>query len=253
MTSHPSTTFFHPVPIPIPTPALAPALAPKSKSKSKSNIHLLPCDPLTDGPALLAQQIAAFSNPHEPYFFVLFPEKEEREKAVKKLLDNWVSDKSARYVKIVDGEGTLISAAKWLVITEPLSEEQRKERITVDWHLDEDSNEWAAYLMNWIHQHQIRRTKGEPCVILDILTTHPSHQGLGAGTLLMQYGTAIADSLNLPAFIEGTAIAKHLYESHGFKAVLDRYIEVEVPEKWRGRPKIEFFFYERVRVGGRSE
>lgn len=61
-------------------------------------------------------------------------------------------------------EGTLISAAKWLIKTESLSEEQREERITVDWHPDEDSNEWAEYLINWIHQHQISRTKGDPCV-----------------------------------------------------------------------------------------
>ncbi|KAF7884667.1 uncharacterized protein EAF02_005003 [Botrytis sinoallii] len=239
---HPSTSIPHPIPI----------------TASKSNLRLLPCDPLTDGSAILAQQIAAFSNPHEPFFFVLFPETEEREKAVKRLVDNWVGDERAKYVKVVDGDvnqGTLISAAKWLINTEPLSEEQKKERIPVDWHADQDSNEWAEYLINWIHQHQISRTKGEPCVILDILTTHPSYQRLGAGTLLMQYGTTIADSLGLPAYIEGTVIAKHLYESHGFKAVPDRYIEVDVPEKWKERqerPKIEFYFYERPRNGGKS-
>ncbi|TGO51132.1 hypothetical protein BCON_0168g00170 [Botryotinia convoluta] len=239
MASHPSTSIPHPIPI----------------TASKSNLRLLTCDPLTDAPAILAQQIAAFSNPHEPFFFVLFPETEEREKAVKRLVDNWVGDERAKYVKVVDGDGTLISAAKWLINTKPLSEEQKQERITVDWHADQDSNEWAEYLINWIHQHQISRTKGEPCVILDILTTHPSYQRLGAGTLLMQYGTTIADSLGLPAYIEGTVIAKHLYESHGFEAVLNRYIEVDVPEKWREReerPKIEFFFYERPRSGGKS-
>ncbi|KAF7951745.1 hypothetical protein EAE96_007044 [Botrytis aclada] len=239
MASHPTTRIPHPIPI----------------TSSKSNLRLLPCGPLADGPAILAQQIAAFSDPREPFFFVLFPETEEREKAVRRLVDNWVGDEKAKYVKVIDQDGNLISAAKWLINTESLSEEQKKERITVDWHADQDSNEWAEYLVNWIHQHQISRTKGEPCLILDILTTHPSYQRLGAGTLLMQYGTAIADSLGLPAYIEGTIIAKHLYESHGFKAVPDRYIEVDVPERWKERkerPKIEFFFYERPRSGGRS-
>lgn len=191
MTSHPSTTISHPIPISIP------------ESKPKANLRLLPCDPLVDGPALLAQQIAAFSNPREPFFFVLFPETEEREKAVRRLVDIWVSDEKAKYVKIIDekgmsnrsysptqascvlmrisrcrierhaavrrnllmvSEGTLISAAKWLVNTEPLREEQKKERITVDWHPDNDSNDWAEHLINWIHQHQIRRTEGKPCV-----------------------------------------------------------------------------------------
>ncbi|KAB8289629.1 hypothetical protein EYC80_010543 [Monilinia laxa] len=214
MASHPSTTISHPIPISIP------------KSKPKPNLRLLPCDPLVDGPALLAQQIAAFSNPHEPFFFVLFPETEEREKAVKRFVSIWLSDKNAKYVKIVNEEGTLISAAKWLVNTRPLSEEQKKERITVDWHPDEDSNEWAEYLINWIHQHQISRTEGNPCVILDTLSTHPSYQRLGAGTLF-------------------NAIR------HGFMATPNRYIEVEVPEKWKARPKIEYFFYERQRGDGR--
>lgn len=88
-TSHPSTSIPHPIPI----------------TASKSNLGLLPCDPLTDGPAILAQQIAAFSNPHEPFFFVLFPETEEREKAVRRLVDNWVGDLRAKYVKVVDGDG----------------------------------------------------------------------------------------------------------------------------------------------------
>lgn len=91
MTSHPSTTIS--------------SLTPVSKSKSTSNLRLLPCDPLIDGPALLAQQTAAFGDPHEPFFFVLFPETEEREKAVKRLVDIWLSDKNAKYVKVVDGEG----------------------------------------------------------------------------------------------------------------------------------------------------
>ncbi|CAD6446526.1 2488cd33-e6a8-49a4-968a-2870a04c78cf [Sclerotinia trifoliorum] len=232
----------------------SPILISTPKSKPTSNFRVLPCDPKLDGPAILTQQTAAFSDPREPFFFVLFPETEETEKAVRRLVDIWLGDEKARYVKVVNEEGTLISAAKWLINTEPLSEEQKKEHISVDWHPDQDSNEWAEYLINWIHKNQISRTKGEPCVILDMLSTHPSYQHLGAGTLLMQYGTAIADSLNLPAFVEGTAIAKHLYESHGFRAVPDRYIEVEVPEKWRereDRPKIEYFFYERPRGAGK--
>ncbi|PQE11077.1 hypothetical protein CJF31_00000827 [Rutstroemia sp. NJR-2017a BVV2] len=217
---------------------------PKPKS---SNLRLLPCDPLIDGPEILSQQIAAFSNPVEPFFFVLYPPTEKFENAVKRTVDRWLADAGAKYVKVVDERGNLISAAKWLINTAPLTEEQKQEYISVDWHDDADSNEWAAYLINWVHQHQLKYTKGEPCVVLDILTTHPSHQRLGAGTLLMEYGTAIADELGLPGFIDGTIIAKHLYESHGFKPINGgRYIEIPVPEKWRNRedrPVSRFLFY----------
>lgn len=36
---------------------------------------------------------------------VFLLETEEREKAVKRLIDLWLSDKNAKYVKVVDGEG----------------------------------------------------------------------------------------------------------------------------------------------------
>lgn len=66
-------------------------------------LRLLDCEPL-DAAEILVGQFAAFSTPHEPFFFVLFPESEERERAVKRMLELWMGDKSARYVKVVDVE-----------------------------------------------------------------------------------------------------------------------------------------------------
>jgi hypothetical protein len=69
----------------------------------------------------------------------------------------------------------------------------------------------------------------------------------------MEYGTAIADELGLPGFIDGSIIAKHLYESHGFKAIDGgKYIEIPVPEKWRNRedrPVCRYLFYIREAKG----
>lgn len=64
-------------------------------------LRLLPCDP-SDAAEILAEQFAAFSSPNEPCFFILFPETEERDRAVKRMLDWWVGDESATYVKAVD-------------------------------------------------------------------------------------------------------------------------------------------------------
>lgn len=66
-------------------------------------LELLPCV-ASDVPAILSEQVAAFSNPHEPFFFVLFPEKEERARAEKRVLDGWTGDRTARYWKVVDVE-----------------------------------------------------------------------------------------------------------------------------------------------------
>jgi hypothetical protein len=49
-------------------------------------LRLLPCEP-SDAAKILAGQFAAFSSPYEPFFFVLFPETEERERAVRRMLD----------------------------------------------------------------------------------------------------------------------------------------------------------------------
>lgn len=64
-------------------------------------LQLLPCV-TTDAPDILSGQVAAFSKPHEPFFFVLFPETEAKEQAEKRVLDWWVGDKTARYMKVVD-------------------------------------------------------------------------------------------------------------------------------------------------------
>lgn len=67
------------------------------------NLKLLPCQP-EDAAEILAGQLAAFSNPPEPFFFVLFPENEAKEKAEKRTLDWWLGDTTARYMKVVDEE-----------------------------------------------------------------------------------------------------------------------------------------------------
>jgi hypothetical protein len=40
----------------------------------------------------------------EPVFFLLFPKEEEREKGVKRMVDWWLGDPTATYVKVVDTE-----------------------------------------------------------------------------------------------------------------------------------------------------
>ncbi|KAF8867266.1 hypothetical protein BDZ45DRAFT_609538 [Acephala macrosclerotiorum] len=209
------------------------------------NLKLLPCEP-EDTAEILAGQFAAFSNPHEPFFFVLFPEDEGRERAVKRTLDWWLGDKTARYMKVVDEEsGAIVSAAKWCIYEEALTEEEMNETLNVDWHSDADTNEWAAYLIHWIHSYRLRRTNGARCCVLDMMSTHPDHQRRGAGSMLVKWGTEIADSMGVESFIEGTIIAQPLYESCGFKTAPGDWIVIPVPEKWKERPEIKYFFYER--------
>jgi hypothetical protein len=40
----------------------------------------------------------------EPVFFLLFPKEEDREKGVKRMIDWWLGDPTATYIKVVDTE-----------------------------------------------------------------------------------------------------------------------------------------------------
>jgi len=59
----------------------------------------------------------------------------------------------------------------------------------------------------------------------------------------------MADMMGVKSFIEGTIIARRLYEKHGFVVTPNEWIHVPVPEKWKSRPEIRYFFYERPAKG----
>lgn len=64
--------------------------------------------------------------------------------------------------------------------------------------------------------------------------------------MLVKWGVEIADSMGVESFIEGTIVAKPLYKSCGFRTVPDGWIVIPVPERWKGKPEIKYFFYERA-------
>jgi hypothetical protein len=80
-------------------------------------LKLLPCSH-SDAAEILEGQFAAFSDPHEEFFFCLFPKEEDREVAVKRAVEWWVGDESARYMKVVDVEsgefGCFIHLVVWI-------------------------------------------------------------------------------------------------------------------------------------------
>lgn len=103
--------------------------------------------------------------------------------------------------------------------------------------------------------HKIHAQADLHPTVLDMMSTHPSHHRRGAGKMLVQWGCDIADKMGVEAFIEGTLIAQNLYQSCGFRPVPNEYIYVDVPEKWKGKPQVKYFFMERQprAVVGRGE
>jgi GNAT superfamily N-acetyltransferase len=81
--------------------------------------------------------------------------------------------------------------------------------------------------------------------VIEMLSTHPEHQRRGAGAILMKWGTDIADSLGLRAFVQASRLGKqHLYEKFGF-VDKEGYFTVPVSEKYRNKPTIGCFNLER--------
>ncbi|KAF3053140.1 hypothetical protein E8E11_010448 [Didymella keratinophila] len=57
----------------------------------------------------------------------------------------------------------------------------------------------------------------KPFFMLNSLATHPEHQGRGAGKMLLDWGMKKADDEQLVMYLDGTQVAKPIYEQRGFE------------------------------------
>lgn len=51
--------------------------------------------------------------------------------------------------------------------------------------------------------------------------------------MLVKWGTDIADAMGFESFIEGTVMARRLYEKNGFSVIQNEWITIPVPDKWK--------------------
>lgn len=98
----------------------------------------------------------------------------------------------------------------------------------------------------------------EHVAALDLLTVDPKYQRRGAGRMLVQWGTEVADKLGVKvnlfpspnkvmgaltlsqAVVESSEEARGLYESEGFRVVEHR--SIGYPRKWAERKSQEFIW-----------
>lgn len=59
----------------------------------------------------------------------------------------------------------------------------------------------------------------------------------------MEGGVAMADEMGAEMCVEASVVGKYLYEQNGFRVTEN--VEVPVPGKWKGKPKIESIFMRR--------
>ncbi|OTA88397.1 hypothetical protein M434DRAFT_399049 [Hypoxylon sp. CO27-5] len=98
---------------------------------------------------------------------------------------------------------------------------------------------WRDYVVP--RTQVINGSSGKGVYVLELLAVHPDYQRLGAGTALVTWGTTAADKQGLNAVVEGTPIARHLYEQCGLRAEIEE-MRFDVGEEFSGRrkPKLNF-------------
>ena len=166
---------------------------------------------------------------------------------------------SVRLVKAVDPDsGVVVAFAKWIVFRkdEQESEEavdgnqdQQRTRPNGGWNKTKKSSEppdcYTRALKEWnglmtrtrrgIMGNQRHSCASEPThslscyfacydknlMVLDILHTHPAHQGKGAGAQLVKWGTDFADEEGLQCYVEASPRSLSLLESFGFEDITE--------------------------------
>ena len=142
-------------------------------------------------------------------------------------------DPSSRWLKVIDTEtGRLVGAACWHTYeNNPFTEPSEDECM---WFPAGEEREMANDLMEqFVTPRMSYMGKPHMCMslripwpgqtnttapVLEICFVHPDFRRRGAGRLLMNWGVARADELEVEAYIDATAEGKPLYEAYGFVA-----------------------------------
>ncbi|KAF2794483.1 hypothetical protein K505DRAFT_407495 [Melanomma pulvis-pyrius CBS 109.77] len=146
-----------------------------------------------------------------------------------------------------DGQERIIGLAVWTYMKEPPPADIEKvENVEEVWP-DVDDREYMARL--W-RDYVVPRTKsiedsaGKGIFVLELLAIHPEYQRLGAGAALVKWGTKAADDKGVKAVVEGTPVARRLYEQCGLVAEIEE-MRFDVGEKFVGRRKPNLIFLSR--------
>jgi GNAT superfamily N-acetyltransferase len=135
------------------------------------------------------------------------------------------SDDSYRGIKVVDtdllGDGNedaaIVAMAVWFVVAEPRADGKGPVAI-VDHGAASNKEACESFFGNFGRKKQ-ELIGGKPHVYLRLLATDPAHHRRGAGAMLLAWGLAEADRLQLPSYLETTSDGMPLYERHGFREV----------------------------------
>ncbi|KAI1076554.1 hypothetical protein F5B20DRAFT_320491 [Whalleya microplaca] len=201
-------------------------------------------------------QVLSKSFGHDaPFVDIYFPDHDTPSGQVQgsKRLTTWKqTSKDSEFLKAVTrasqgDEERIIGLAIWTYMREtPPAELEQAENVKEVWP-DQGDREfmtrlWRDYVVP--RTQAIKDSGGKGVYVLELLAVHPDYQRLGAGTALVKWGTNAADEQGLKAIVEGTPVARRLYEQCGLRAEIEE-MRFDVGEEFIGRKKPKLVFMTR--------
>ncbi|KAK8056033.1 Acetyltransferase [Apiospora rasikravindrae] len=164
------------------------------------------------------EKLAYAPNPFTPVLFPgPFPEEAKKIRS-EYFIKTLEEDKTARHVKVIDTEiegdenEQMIAWAKVHVHKEP-------PKLTPRVFGPGSNVEACEKLWGDILAQRTRLVGENPHVCRNRSMTHPTQQGRGAGTMLIQWALGQAQELSLPAYLEASPDGHSLYLKNGFQDV----------------------------------
>ncbi|KAI0172957.1 acyl-CoA N-acyltransferase [Hypoxylon sp. FL1284] len=162
------------------------------------------------------------------------------------------TDSASTFLKAVrragpEGQERIIGLAVWTLMKEaPPAELEKAENAEEVWP-DKADREFMTLLWKGYvgpRTQAVEKSRGKGVYVLELLAVHPDYQRLGAGTALVKWGTKKADEQGLRAVVEGTPVARRLYEQCGLRAEIEE-MRFDVGDGFSSRRKPELIFMTR--------
>ncbi|PVH93900.1 hypothetical protein DM02DRAFT_661525 [Periconia macrospinosa] len=196
-----------------------------------------------DLPTLGSLDHDGWLHPYNPQLKHFRPALTSREAAI----DWWIAKQTRRlnsppnpnefFVKCEDSEtGKIMGYAVWVI-----NAGEGEEEVKATWHPEGSvEREFAERFINGLWAFLGERVR-EKHMDLHALVVSPSHRNRGVARALLNWGTALADTLGIPTIISSLPSARGAYEKCGFGAIevippnpeLDDEEMMKTSAKWR--------------------
>ncbi|KAI9685477.1 MAG: hypothetical protein M1820_010789, partial [Bogoriella megaspora] len=170
--------------------------------------------------ALASIHVAAFTN--DQAIQIMLPDPEVHKETVMKMLAQQISDPSWLIIKAVEIRTDNITGwASWLKVG--YEDAKEGDRAQESPHVSDEPLDKKSFkdLRCYTSAHQRRALgqwmSGKRCLKLNSFFTDPQFQRRGVGTMLLRWGTDLADCDGVPCYLSSTPAGYAVYHANGFR------------------------------------